>query len=135
MRMPRTREQLEQAAADAEAWLDQLDPDTTPAEDATLLRRIGLALKDRVDDDRRIKEAVADARNHGHSWSEIAMVLGTSKQAASKNFRELADQGGPLLRADRRTVRRATAKKAPAKKTVAKKKVSAKKATYKAHGS
>src|SRR5581483_8504887 len=32
MPMPRTREQLEQAATEAEAWLDPLDPDATTAE-------------------------------------------------------------------------------------------------------
>lgn len=45
--MPRTREQLHEAVADTQAWLDQLDPDTiasseTRAED---LRAIGEALQ------------------------------------------------------------------------------------------
>jgi hypothetical protein len=46
MMMPRTREQLEQAAAAARAWLDSLDPAIGPAEDPRDLRRIGLALGD-----------------------------------------------------------------------------------------
>ncbi len=44
--MPRTREELERAAADAEAWLDSLDPETVEAEDPNDLRRIGLAVRD-----------------------------------------------------------------------------------------
>ena len=43
--MPRTREQLEQATADAEAWLDQLDPDITPTEDVADLRAVTDAMR------------------------------------------------------------------------------------------
>ena len=41
MTMPRTREELERAAAETEAWLDSLDPDKTPAEDARLYPNLG----------------------------------------------------------------------------------------------
>ena len=46
MTMPRTREQLQQAADDAERWLDSLDPAAiaSPGADATYLRRIGAAV-------------------------------------------------------------------------------------------
>jgi len=43
--MPRTRQELERAAADAELWLDSLDPATSRADDPIDLRRIGLALR------------------------------------------------------------------------------------------
>ncbi|MBW3603916.1 MAG: sigma-70 family RNA polymerase sigma factor [Actinobacteria bacterium] len=88
--MPRTREQLEQAAADAEAWLDSVDPTKTPAEDPRDLRRIGLALGDVATAEGELADAVADARRNGRSWGEIALVLGVSKQAARQRYGETA---------------------------------------------
>jgi hypothetical protein len=88
--MPRTRKQLEQAAAEAEAWLESLDPAETPAEDPRDLRRIGLALADVAKAERDLADAVADARRNGRSWGEIALVLGVSKQAARQRYGEPA---------------------------------------------
>lgn len=90
--MPRTREELEQAAADAEAWLDQLDPDVTPAEDAADLRRIGLALQAVASSEAELADAVAAARTQGRSWELIALVLGVSRQAASQRYGSTATQ-------------------------------------------
>jgi hypothetical protein len=72
--MPRTREQLQKAVADTEAWLDQLDPETiaSPESSAEDLRAIGQAL-----------HAV-------RTWTQIAAVLGVSKQAARERFGEPA---------------------------------------------
>lgn len=89
MIMPRTRQELERAAADAEAWLNSLDPETTPAEDASDLREIGLALGELVDSQNRLEQAVVAARNNGRSWSEIGLVLGISKQAARERYAQL----------------------------------------------
>lgn len=86
--MPRTREELEQAAAAAEAWLDALDPAETPAEDPRDLRRIGLALADVANAERELHDAVAAARDNGRSWGEIALVLGVSRQAARQRYGE-----------------------------------------------
>lgn len=57
--MPRTREGLERAASRAEAWLESLDPATTPAENPFDLRRIGLALRGLADEQREVDEAAA----------------------------------------------------------------------------
>lgn len=90
--MPRTRQELERAAAEAEAWLNSLDPDMTPAEDTSDLREIGLALGELVDRQNRLEEAVVSARNNGRSWSEIGLVLGISKQAARERYARLANR-------------------------------------------
>jgi hypothetical protein len=84
--MPRTREQLAQAATNAEVWLDSLDPSTTPADDIGDLRGIAAAVADVADADRRLADTVATARDNGRSWSRIAMVLGVSKQAARQRY-------------------------------------------------
>lgn len=66
--MPRSRAQLEQAAADAEAWLDQLDPDdpNTTVDDPADLRAIAYALATVVS----AEQAVAAARKNGRTWAE-----------------------------------------------------------------
>ncbi|MGH3942387.1 MAG: sigma-70 family RNA polymerase sigma factor [Pseudonocardiaceae bacterium] len=86
--MPRTRAQLEQATADAEAWLDTLDPSEldNPDAEATDLRRIGTTLGTVVAAERELTEAVRLARAHGRSWADIAMVLGVSREAARKRY-------------------------------------------------
>jgi len=84
--VPRTREELERAAAQAETWLDSLDPAVMPAEDPVDLRRIGLALRGLVEEQREVDEAVAAARANGRSWAEIGLVLGISRQAARERY-------------------------------------------------
>lgn len=84
--MPRTRQELERAAAQAESWLDSLDPAVTPAEDPADLRRIGLALRGLVEGQRAVDEAVAAARANGRSWADIGLVLGISRQAARERY-------------------------------------------------
>lgn len=90
--MPRTRQQLEQALADTEAWLDELDPETigSPESGAADLRAIGEALHAVAASDLRLADEVAKARANGRTWTQIAMVLGVSKQAARERFGEPA---------------------------------------------
>jgi hypothetical protein len=90
--MPRTREQLRQAAADAERWLDALDPTAlaSPATDATHLRRIGAAVSADAASQAELAASVAAARKHGHTWTQIATMLGTSRQAARERYGEPA---------------------------------------------
>lgn len=89
--MPRTRQELERAAAEAESWLDSLDPGTTPAEDTSDLREIGLALGEMVALQKRLDDAVVAARRNGRSWGEIGLVLGISKQAARERYGKLVN--------------------------------------------
>ncbi len=90
--MPRTREQIEQAAADAEAWLDRVDPDELgPPEDTADLRRIAAALAQVAEAESELSDAVAAARANGRSWGRISLVLGVSKQAARQRFGDAAE--------------------------------------------
>lgn len=90
--MARTREQLEQAVAATEAWLDSLDPEAlaSPASDASDLRRIGDAMRAVAQSDLSLAEQVAQARARGRTWTQIAAVLGVTKQAARERFGEPA---------------------------------------------
>lgn len=88
--MPRTREQLQQAAEDAERWLDSLDPEAiaSPDTDASHLRRIVAAVRANASGQVELAAAVAAAREHGHTWTQIATMLGTSRQAAQERYGE-----------------------------------------------
>lgn len=90
--MPRTREQLAQAAKDAEHWLDTLDPSAiaSPDADASRLRGIADAMREIASGETHLAEAVLEARRFGHTWTQIATMLGTSRQAAQERFGEPA---------------------------------------------
>lgn len=88
--MPRTRAEIEQAAVDAESWLDSLDPAATPAEDPDDLRRIGLALRGLADQQHEVDAAVAAARANGRNWAEIGLALGISRQSARERYADAA---------------------------------------------
>lgn len=91
--MPRSREQLERAVAETEAWLDTLDPAAldSPDSDGADLRAIGEALVAVATVDLTLADSVATARARGRTWTQIASVLGVSKQAARERFGEPAN--------------------------------------------
>lgn len=91
--MARTQAQLEQAAAEAEAWLDSLDPAAEPADDIRDLRAITAAVDAIAEDEARLTEAVTTARRKGRSWGMIARALGVSKQAAQQRYGEHVNAG------------------------------------------
>lgn len=88
--MPRTREQIQEAADAAERWLASLDPTAiaAPDGDPRRLRRIGEAMRAVARGEAELADAVADARQHGDTWTQIAAMLGTSRQAARERFGE-----------------------------------------------
>jgi hypothetical protein len=87
--MPRTRDQLEEAAAAAEQWLDDLDLDETPLTDSSDLRRITEALRGQVLAEAELRSAVAYARANGRTWAQIGVVLGVTRQTAQGRFGHL----------------------------------------------
>lgn len=90
--MPRTHAQLQQALADTEAWLDTLDPAAlaSPDSDGEDLRAVGEALRAVAVSDLTLAEQVGTARANGRTWTQIAAVLGVTKQAARERFGEPA---------------------------------------------
>lgn len=66
--------------------LDQLDPATHPARDASHFREI-VAARKRIDEaEEGLREAVAAARAAGDSWTVIGAALGTTRQNAHQRF-------------------------------------------------
>ncbi len=39
-----------------------------------------------------LADAVSEARGHGHTWTQIAAMLDTSRQAAQERYGELAER-------------------------------------------
>jgi hypothetical protein len=67
-------------------WLASLEDGGGDARDAADLRAVGEALIAVDEAADGLASAVAAAREAGRSWTEIANVLGTSRQAAWERF-------------------------------------------------
>lgn len=66
--------------------LDQVNPATHPARDATHFRRIVAARQELDKSEVELREAVAAARRAGDSWATIGAALDITKQAAQQRF-------------------------------------------------
>jgi len=87
--MPRSEKELAEALAQSEAWMDAVNPDEVPADavdDRKDLRQIGAALIAIEAAEQALVSAVANARANKRSWTDIANVLGVSRQAARQRF-------------------------------------------------
>jgi hypothetical protein len=69
-----------------QAGLDQVDPATHSASDATHFREIAAAAKTLQEDERRLVDAVRRAREAGDSWTIIGAALGMTRQGAYQRF-------------------------------------------------
>lgn len=105
--MPRSEKEVAEALAQSEAWLDAVNPDEVPAgaiDDRKDLRQIGMALLSIEAAEQALVSAVAAARANNRSWTEIANVLGVSRQAARQRF----DDRVAACLTSKRTVTQAT---------------------------
>lgn len=84
--MRRTEEELERAARRLEQLADEVDPDTIRVERTDDLRAIAEFADATRADEARLREAVEIARARGRSWTEIAISLDVSRQAARQRF-------------------------------------------------
>ena len=84
--MPRTDDEIHQAARRFEALADGLDPDTAVVEVTDDLHQVAVASYAVRVDEKRLREAVEAARRNGRSWNEIAVSLGVSRQAARQRY-------------------------------------------------
>jgi hypothetical protein len=83
-------DEFAEALARLEAF-DPADPAVTVDRERTDLRRIGAALYAVDYAHTTLVRAVAAARMHGRSWTDIANVLGVSRQAARQRFSDQVD--------------------------------------------
>lgn len=69
-----------------ERWADQVAPAALHSPGPLALRLLAAGVDQRDAADEAITEAIRQARTSGHSWSQIAAVLGVSKQAAQRKY-------------------------------------------------
>lgn len=69
-----------------ETGLDQLDPATHPARDASHFREIVAARERIAEAERGLRDAVRAARDAGDSWTVIGVALDTTRQNAYQRF-------------------------------------------------
>jgi hypothetical protein len=81
--MPTTKQMTDEELADR---IEQTDVDPAQWRDASPLRAITSALIVSDAAERNLIDAVATARAADLSWTEIAMMLGVSRQAARQRF-------------------------------------------------
>ena len=73
-------------ATSSSSGLDDIDPATQEARDATHFRRI-IAARQRIDEaEQELRAAVRAAREAGDSWTVIGAALDTTRQAAYQRF-------------------------------------------------
>jgi hypothetical protein len=86
--MARTKQELDQAAADAEKWIDSIGPEDlgrVPDDLASVTAAATAANLAKSE----LEEAVLEARKQGRSWGRIGLHLGVSRQAALQRFGKL----------------------------------------------
>jgi hypothetical protein len=105
---------------DTEAWLARLEQDDTGVElrDGAALRGIGQALDEVEAANAALVASVAGARSNGHSWTDVAFVLGVTRQAARQRFAAAVGEQPPANPAKKAGSR--VPGKLPAKKVAAK---------------
>lgn len=81
--MTKTRAQRADAL---ERWADDVDADDLVEAKTGALRNIAELVEQRDEVATALLEAIRDARNNDRSWSEIAAMLGVSKQAAQRKY-------------------------------------------------
>lgn len=69
-----------------ERWADNVDADDLVEANTVALRSIAELVEQRDEFDTALLDAIRDARNADHSWSEIGAMLGVSKQAAQRKY-------------------------------------------------
>ena len=82
--MPRSLQEILEHADDLERRFADHEP--ADVRDAEPLRALRDAVTERAATERRIVEAITNARQAGVSWSAIGSMLGTSGEAARKRY-------------------------------------------------
>lgn len=75
-----------------ERWADAVNSDDLVEVDTTTLKMLMDLSEQRTAVETQLVEAVRRARADHHSWSEIGLMLGVSKQAAQRKY-------GPMVAA------------------------------------
>ncbi len=98
--MARSEKEIAEAVAESDAWMDAVEParlSTDAVNDRKDLRQIGVAMLAIEVAEQSLVAAVAQAKASGRSWTDIANVLGVSRQAARQRFDARLNASQPPL--------------------------------------
>ncbi|MEO7259868.1 MAG: sigma-70 family RNA polymerase sigma factor [Jatrophihabitantaceae bacterium] len=98
--MARSEQEIAKAIADSDAWMDAVKPARLAADavnDRRDLRQIGVAMLAIEAAEQSLVAAVAQAKAGGRSWTDIANVLGVSRQAARQRFDARLESARPVV--------------------------------------
>lgn len=84
--MARTIHDLQAHAAELAERFESDEWDDLSRVDATALRELGAAVRERAAAERAVADSVDRARAADHSWGAIATMLGVSRQAAQQRY-------------------------------------------------
>jgi len=84
--MPRSTDEILIRADELARQFEQYEPLGDDGVDAMSLREVRAAFLRRAEAERSIRDAVARARDAGHSWAAIGAMLGTSGEAARQRY-------------------------------------------------
>ena len=84
-----TKSRAKKAAA-LQEWAKSVNPEDLEEAETSSLRYIAALVEQRDDLDEDLVLAVRAARDTGRSWSEIAAMLGVTKQAAQQKYGPLS---------------------------------------------
>jgi hypothetical protein len=86
MNMPRTAQEILDQANELAARFESHEPGDDAGVDASALRAVRVAFKQRADAERHLADTVEAARADGHSWASIGAMVGTSGEAARQRY-------------------------------------------------
>jgi hypothetical protein len=84
--MPRTVQEILDQADELATRFESHDPDDGDVRDASTLATVRAAFLSRAEAERQLADAVAAARDEGHSWASIGAMVGTSGEAARQRY-------------------------------------------------
>ncbi len=90
MTVPRSVDEILQHAEELAERFEQYQPQPEDERDKDVVIALRDAVLARSDAERRLRDAVAEARRRGISWSMIGSLVGTSGEAARQKFRDAA---------------------------------------------
>ncbi len=88
-----TSEEIERKIRALEKWADEVDERDLVPIDLSALDRIVELVDERERIDGALVDAIQAARAAGHTWGQIGLSLGVSKQAAQQRYGEVSPSG------------------------------------------
>lgn len=88
--MPKSLQDIIARSEDLADAFERYQPHPGDERDPAAMRGLQAAVTNRTDAERKVVDAVREARHAGWSWAMIGLTLGTSGEAARQRYSKLA---------------------------------------------